>query len=73
MNVGETFYAFKKKGELGNAFKVANDRGQLGKSSLLVLCGPYTKRLLFRFGLYSRGIKIVSCSDIINAEYSHRL
>ena len=39
------------------------------KSSLLVLCGPYTKRLLCRFGLYSGGIKIVSCSDIINAEY----
>ena len=24
----ETFYAFKKRGECGNAFKVANDRGQ---------------------------------------------
>ena len=30
VNIGETFYAFKKRGEYGNAFKVTNDRGQLG-------------------------------------------
>ena len=30
VNIGETFYAFKKRGERGNAFKVTNDRGQLG-------------------------------------------
>ena len=30
VNVGETFYTFKKRGERGNAFKVTNDQGQLG-------------------------------------------
>ena len=25
VNIGQTFYAFKKRGERGNAFKVAND------------------------------------------------
>ena len=30
VNIGETFYAFKKRGERGNAFKVTNGRGQLG-------------------------------------------
>ena len=30
VNIGETFHAFKKRGERGNAFKVCNDRGQLG-------------------------------------------
>ena len=30
VNIGEKFYAFKKRGERGNAFKVTNDRGQLG-------------------------------------------
>ena len=29
VNVGEIFYAFKKRGERGNAFRVTNDRGQL--------------------------------------------
>ena len=31
MNIGEKFYAFKKRGERGNAFKVINDREQLGQ------------------------------------------
>ena len=30
VNIGETFHAFKKRGERGNAFKVCNDWGQLG-------------------------------------------
>ena len=30
VNIGETFHAFKKRRERGNAFKVCNDRGQLG-------------------------------------------
>ena len=30
VNVEEIFYAFKKRGERGNAFRVTNDRGQLG-------------------------------------------
>ena len=30
VNIGENFYAFKKRGERGNAFKVTNDRAQLG-------------------------------------------
>ena len=30
VNIGEKFYTFKKRGERGNAFKVTNDRGQLG-------------------------------------------
>ena len=27
VNIGEKFYAFKKRGERGNAFKVTNDCG----------------------------------------------
>ena len=52
VNVGEIFYAFKKRGERGNAFRVTNDRGQLGHLQIelmLVLFGPYTKRLLCKF------------------------
>ena len=51
VNIGEKFYAFKKRGERGNAFKATNDRGSSAtfKSSLLVLFGPYTKRLLCKF------------------------
>ena len=51
VNIGENFYAFKKRGERGNAFKVTNDRGSSAtfKTSLLVLFGPYTKRLLCKF------------------------
>ena len=51
MNIGETFYAFKKREELGNACKVASNQGQLAtfKSILLVLFGPYTTRLLCKF------------------------
>lgn len=30
VNIGEKFYALKKRGQRGNAFKVTNDRGQLG-------------------------------------------
>ena len=30
VNIGENVYALKKRGERGNAFKVTNDRGQLG-------------------------------------------
>ena len=29
VNIGEKFYAFKKRGKRGIAFKVTNDRGQL--------------------------------------------
>ena len=30
VNIGEIFYAFKKRGERENTFKVTNDQGQLG-------------------------------------------
>ena len=39
VNVGEIFYAFKKRGERGNAFRVTNDRGQLGHLQI-ELVGP---------------------------------
>ena len=51
VNIEENFYAFKKRGERGNAFKVTNDRGQLGhlQIELVSPLGPYTKRLLCKF------------------------
>ena len=39
VNVGEIFYAFKKRGERGNAFRVTNDWGQLGHLQI-ELVGP---------------------------------
>ena len=41
VNIGGKSYAFKNRGERGNAFKVTNDRGSSAtfKSSLLVLFG----------------------------------
>ena len=39
VNVGEIFYAFKKRGKRGNAFRVTNDRGQLGHLQI-ELVGP---------------------------------
>ena len=39
VNVGEIFYAFKKRGERGNAFRVTNDPGQLGHLQIK-LVGP---------------------------------
>ena len=51
VNIGETFYAFKKRGECGNAFKVANYRGSSPtfKLGLLVRFDPYKKRLMYKF------------------------
>ena len=53
VNIGENVYALKKRGERGNAFKVTNDMiggsSATFKTSLLVLFGPYTKRLLCKF------------------------
>ena len=43
VNVGEIFYAFKKRGGRGNAFRVTNDRGQLGHLQI-ELVGPLTQR-----------------------------
>ena len=44
---------FKKRGECENAFKVTNDRWELGHVQIeldnLVLLGPYTERLLCKF------------------------
>jgi len=42
VNVGEIFYAFKKRGERGNAFRVTNDGGSsaIFISSLLVPFDP---------------------------------
>ena len=34
VNIGEKFYAFKKRGERGNAFKVTNDRGPVSYTHL---------------------------------------
>ena len=50
VNIEETFHAFKKRGERGNAFKVCiGGSSDAFKSSLLVLFGPYKKRLLCKF------------------------
>ena len=47
VNIGENFYAFKKRGERGNAFKVTNDRGQLGhlQNELVSLLWPLHEKI----------------------------
>ncbi|XP_068741732.1 uncharacterized protein [Montipora capricornis] len=68
VNVGEIFYAFKKRGERGNAFRVTNDRGQLGHLQIELKLQKAPKKLII-FALISKGIGLINLSSKMKQEW----
>ena len=60
VNVGEIFYAFKKRGQRGNAFRVTNDRGSSAIFNRVTL-----KRLKDNFVLVSRRSESSNLSELL--------